>query len=146
MFLFLRAHSSNGSITDLFIHRVAAGSNHDSFPLSRDRRRPSSFHSSFLRLFLPSFLFMALNIVITVISLLLINGTRGFQGGRQPLLPSHIVAHSFSSGVVYISLFSTHSLIIMIVGSLSTRVSTRLLSGRTPSGEGSPSEVNKILQ
>ena len=91
--------------------------------------------------FLPSFhLSMALKFLDTVF-LLLISGAHSFQRGRQREVSFPSISPSLSSGVVYPSLLSTFSLILLPIGRFSVRVGTRLLSGRA-SGRSSPFKVN----
>ena len=85
--------------------------------------------------FLPS-LFM-----VSTVFLLLICGAHGFRGGRQRAVSFPSISPSFSSGVVYPSLLSTFSLILLPIGRFSVRVGTRLSSGRA-SGRSSPFKVN----
>ena len=84
---------------------------------------------------LPSLPLVMTMLVLTI--LLLISGAHSFQSGRQRV-PS--ISSSFSSGVVYPSLPSTYSLILLPIGRISVRVGTRLLSASSRAGSW-PSEV-----
>ena len=79
--------------------------------------------------------------MVSTVFLLLICGAHGFQGGRQRIVTFPSISPSFSSGVVYPSLLSTFSLILLPIGRFSVRVGTRLSSGRA-SGRSSPFKVN----
>ena len=97
----------------------------------------STSSPSFLPFFLPFLLSMALLVLITVF-LLHISGAHSFQGGRLRLTPFPLIFDLvfFFRCRVYPSLLSIYcsSLILLTIGRLYSRTSTRLSAWRSPEG------------